>query len=240
MSDSQPDAVDRACGDDVAAYALGALDPGEVEQFRRHLETCSICRDELAAFQQVVDVLPAGVRSQTASAGMRRRTMRAIDREPGRGRAARTASSARGRGGWSLLPRPALAIGAALAVAVVAFAGVELSSSSSPAPTRVIAAQVVGQGTAQLRVSGSGAELVVAHFQAPPAGEIYEVWLQRQSGRKTILQPTKSLFSVDAQGDDVVDVPGNLHGVSAVMVTPEPNGGSSVPTHAPVIKAVLS
>ncbi len=243
MSDSLPDGQNRACGDDVAAYALGALDAAEVEQFRRHLETCSICRDELAAFRQVVDILPSGVPPQTASAALRRRTLRAIDREPARGRAAQERSGARGlgrRSGWSMLPRPALAVGAALAVAIIAVAGVELSSSSSPVPTRVIAAQVVGQGTAQLRVSGAGAELVVAHFQAPPAGQIYEVWLQRRRGHKTVLQPTKSLFSVDAQGDDVVDVPGNLHGVSAVMVTPEPDGGSSTPTHAPVITALLS
>jgi hypothetical protein len=34
-------------------------------------------------------------------------------------------------------------------------------------------------------------------------------------------------------------VPGDLKGVSEVLVTPEPLGGSSVPTHAPVIIAQI-
>ncbi len=38
------------CGDDVAAYALGALEPAEAEAFVRHLESCAVCRDELDAF----------------------------------------------------------------------------------------------------------------------------------------------------------------------------------------------
>ena len=35
-------------------------------------------------------------------------------------------------------------------------------------------------------------------------------------------------------------MPGNLHGVSQVMVTPEPAGGTLVPTHPPVIVAPLT
>ena len=36
-----------------------------------------------------------------------------------------------------------------------------------------------------------------------------------------------------------VDVPGNLHGVTHVMVTREPAGGTQKPTHPPVIRAYL-
>ena len=49
---------DRECGGDVAAYALGALDPAESDAFLRHLDACAVCRDELASFQEVVDALP--------------------------------------------------------------------------------------------------------------------------------------------------------------------------------------
>jgi hypothetical protein len=48
------------------------------------------------------------------------------------------------------------------------------------------------------------------------------------------------LFSVTRSGDSDVEVPGSLRGVSAVLVTPEPAGGSKAPTHAPVITAPLS
>ena len=101
----------------------------------------------------------------------------------------------------------------------------------------MIQAKVTGQGTAQLRIARGKAELVVHHFSPPPAGKIYEVWLQRG---KASPSPTMALFSVTAAGDGQVDVPGSLHGVSLVMVTPEPAGGTKVPTHPPVISASLT
>ena len=60
------------------------------------------------------------------------------------------------------------------------------------------------------------------------------------SGARPSPSPTMALFSVTAAGDGQVDVPGSLHGVSLVMVTPEPAGGTKVPTHAPVISASLT
>jgi hypothetical protein len=102
----------------------------------------------------------------------------------------------------------------------------------------VIRASVIGSpGTAQLRVAAGSAELVVRRLPRPPSGEIYEVWLQRP-GRAP--SPTSALFSVTATGAADVGVPGNLHGVVRVMVTVEPDGGSRVPTHPPLIVANLS
>ena len=46
------------CGGDAAAYVLGALEPLEVDAFRAHLAGCIVCRDEVAALQQVADALP--------------------------------------------------------------------------------------------------------------------------------------------------------------------------------------
>jgi hypothetical protein len=41
----------------LAAYALGALDPEEIEAVERHLETCARCRGDLAPFARVADSL---------------------------------------------------------------------------------------------------------------------------------------------------------------------------------------
>ncbi len=236
MTDRDRTPQSRECGGDVAAYALGALDSTETEAFLRHLDTCTVCRDELASFEEVVNALPMSVPRHRASPELRRRVLHAIDDEPAPARAPRRAARSRRRvAGWGL-PRPALAFGTALAVALLAFVVVSLTSSSRPA-TRVIDAKVAGQGTAQLRIAGGQAELVVHHFSPPPAGQIYEVWLQRG---KAAPSPTTALFSVTAAGDGQVGVPGSLHGVSLVMVTPEPAGGSKVPTHSPVISASLT
>lgn len=242
MSETDPNAQNRECGADVAAYSLGALEPAEAEAFRRHLETCAVCRDELAAFAEVVNALPMSAPAYPAPAGLRRRVLRSINDEPRLASDARDRSRSRRRRVGPTrftMPRPALTLGTALAVAVVAVVAVIglRSGSSSNGAARVVAAQVTGQGTAQLRIAGGHGELVVHHFASPPAGHIYEVWLKRGTGAPS---PTKSLFSPNAAGEADVDVPGSLRGVSLVMVTPEPNGGSRVPTHPAVIRAVLS
>lgn len=224
------------CGDEVAAYALGALDPAEAESFRAHLETSVVCRDELAVFQQVADVLATSAPQHQAPAHLRPRVLDAVEHDyklDVRG------EERRGSRRWLvriLLPRRALALGTTVAIAAVAVGGVELDSSGTPGP-RVYAAQVAGPGSAEVSVTGGHAELIVHHFSPRPAGQIYEVWLDRP-GRPPA--PTNALFSVTATGDGDVEVPGNLRGVDAVMVTPEPAGGSRVPTHLAVIRAALS
>lgn len=231
---SERDHTDQhnGCGDDVAAYVLGALDADEAERFRVHMETCVVCRDEFLAFREVVDVMPLTAPAYRAPRSLRRRVRRAVVDDI-RGRAPSTAPRAR----RFALPRPALALSAVATAAVAAVVLVLALGSSSGPSTRLISAQVTGPGTASLRLSGGHTELIVHDFAAPPAGEIYEVWLQR--GQRTPT-PAGQLFDVDQHGNTAVQVPGSLHGVTRVMVTPEPAGGAPRPTHAPVISAQLS
>lgn len=224
------------CGGDVAAYALGALDPDEAEAFRTHLDSCVVCRDELVAFEQVVGVLPMGVPQHRAPDDLRRRVLETVEREPKLDSPADPRRRRRPRWARLPLPRPGLALAAAVVMLAIAIAAVELGTSGTTKP-HVFAAQVTGPGTANLTVAAGHGQLIVRRFSPPPAGEIYEVWLERP-GRSPA--PTTALFSVTANGDANVEVPGNLRGVNIVMVTPEPAGGTSTPTHPPVIRAQLS
>jgi hypothetical protein len=52
--------------------------------------------------------------------------------------------------------------------------------------------------------------------------------------------PTSALFNVTDAGDAEVDVPGDLRHVWQIMVTPEPAGGTQMPTHPAVITARLT
>ncbi len=222
----------RDCGADAAASALGALEPAEAEAFRRHLDSCVVCRDEVSAFNAVADVLPLAAPPQPVPRSLKRHVMAAVKAEQ---RAADAPQ--RRRSSWlGALPRPVLATvatGLAVIVAVIA------TSLGGPGqPTRVIHASTSWSGTsAVLRVTDQRGELVVQRMPAPPAGKVYEVWLGRSSRPPA---PTNALFSVTASGAGSVDVPGSLRGVNQVMVTPEPAGGSKVPTHAPVLVANLS
>jgi anti-sigma-K factor RskA len=225
------------CGLDVAAYALGALDPSEAQEFAAHLKTCAMCREELADFQAVVAVLPMSVQAHAAPDGVRQRVLDTV-REEAALRAPRPDPIRRpARWDWLITRRPALALGAAMAVIAIAVVG-GLALGGATSQTRVYKAQVTGSGaTAKVTVTDGRAELVVRHMPAPPQGKIYEVWLARAHGAP---QPTSALFSVTRAGSGDVAVPGSLHGVRVVMVTPEPIGGSRVPTHAAVIRAQLT
>jgi anti-sigma-K factor RskA len=220
--------------DDAAVWVLGAMEPGEAAAYGRHLNDCRVCCDEVDALQRVVDVLPMAAPPVRTPDGLRQRVSRGVGAE-GRGRrpgrwCPRVPAALAAR-----VPRNALAFaatGAALLTAtVILAAGVTGGGSSS----RVLQATVVqSPATAQLRISGGRAELIVRRLPTPPAGRIYEVWLARADGSTV---PARALFSGNALGTADVSVPGQLRDVSEILVTQEPAGGSPVPTHQPVIIA---
>lgn len=224
----------HTCGGDAAAYVLGALDPDEVEAYVAHLHGCAVCRDEIAALSRVVNALSVAVPQHPLPSGLRGRVLDAA-RDETRSCAP---SHRRGRRLFTISrPGFALAACALLAVAVGALAGFGVLSGG-PGGARVLQASVLGSpGSAKLRVGGGHAELVVSDLEKPPAGMVYEIWLTRP-GRPPA--PTKALFSVTTSGAAAVTVPGDLHGVSQVLVTEEPPGGSLRPTHPALIVARLT
>ena len=225
---------ERDCGADAAAFVLGALEPSEAEAFRKHMVSCVVCRDEVASLQQVSNALPMAAPQYEVPRGLRRRVLKDVRSHP---RAAPASERRRGRSGpWLGMPRGALAAVAAVIVALVIVGAVGLGTGGSGGG-RLIRAQVTGAGTAQLRISSGRGELVMRGMPAPPRGHVYELWIQRGSAAPS---PTSALFSVTSAGAGDVGVPGSLKGVSRVMVTPEPAGGSLAPTHAPVIVAQVS
>jgi len=226
-------------GVDVGAYALGALDEQEVEPFREHLETCAECCEELAQLQGVSDSLAIAVPRAQVPAELRERLMGVVRGEAELLRAAGHEADrpARSRSVWRWRSFPALVATGALAAGVLI--GALALNTHSTQQTRVIQAQVLPpaaghDATAALRKVGSQVQLQVTGMPAPALGRIYEVWLKDGSQPPT---PTDALFSVTSRGNGTVGVPGDLKGVSKVMVTEEPAGGSLEPTRSPVIVA---
>jgi anti-sigma-K factor RskA len=231
MSTRDPHGERGDCGRDVGAYVLGCLDARELEDFRRHLAGCVVCRDEVAALQSVVELLPITAPQLAVPRTLRRRVLaevRAARRERSPGQARRSRLGLR-----MPLTRGALAIAAAAAIAaaVVVFA-------PGSAKTRAVTARVAyPSASAVVRLRSGHAELIVRRMPPAPAGDIYEVWLKRGARPPA---PTSALFGVTSAGAAAVDVPGDLRGVSEVLVTPERIGGSLRPTRAPVIIARLA
>jgi hypothetical protein len=230
---------------DAAAYVLGALDAGEVQPFREHVEECASCRVEVTQLQAVADSLAIGVAPKLTPTGLRARVMATVHAEAELLRAAGHEADLPAREPRRLLRglAPALAATAALGVGLLIGALAIGSSSDGSrtqalgAGTQVLQATVISPGhhaTAELRKVGSHLELIVVGLPAPPPGRIYEVWLERGAQAP---EPTDALFSVTHRGDGSVGVPGDTNGVSKVLVTDEPLGGSLKPTRTPIIVA---
>jgi anti-sigma-K factor RskA len=232
IDERKPNGCERCA--DAAAFVLGALEPVEAEAFSKHLEHCPVCQEEVDALRPAVQALPMSAPQLPPPRRLRRRVLRAVRAEPG-------ASGRRSRGLELVFPRlprarPALgALAAAAALGIGLGLGLGLSGSSRG---KLIRAQVFGiSGSAELRVSAGHGELIVRHLSPPPRGQVYEVWL-KAPGAKPV--PASVLFTVDRTGAAEVGLPGSLHGIGLVMVTPEPRGGTRTPTHRPVIVARLT
>ena len=234
-------------GGDAAAYALGALDDGELDGFRRHLQTCSVCQADVQSLQQLTDVLGMSASQYPAPRGLRRRVMADVRADARRQLAARRVSDRRDVGGLSVgrlsaggglraglglgAPRRAGLVGAGAAlvlVLVVVLVGLTVSNSNRTT-THVYRASV---GTASVVVSGGHGELIVHRLKQLTVAQTYEVWEKRSSGSP---QPTNVLFNVSATGDSAVSVPGSMQGVREIMVTKEPSGGRVKPTTPAVV-----
>ena len=240
MSAEDPRIAPEGCGGNAAPYALGALTEEEHRAFVVHMQSCAVCREEVASLQVVTDALPASAPQVSAPRELKRRVMSSVHEDAQRRRAADSRSrggersAARSRLSW----RPAFAASALAAAVVIALAVIAFTSSgTSGGGTRVIRAEVIpARASALLKVSGGHAELKVADMPQTARGRVYEVWVKRSGGPL----PTDALFTVARNGAATVAVPGGVRGVKEVMVTSEPQGGSSAPTTLPLIIAHVS
>jgi anti-sigma-K factor RskA len=241
VSAEDPRIAPEGCGGNAAPYVLGALTEEEHRAFVVHMQSCAVCREEVAALQVVTDALPASAPQVSAPAELKRRVMSSVHEDAQQRRAVESRSrgaersAARSRLSW----RPAFAASAlVVAAAVIALAVIAFTSSgTSGGGTRVIRAEVIpARASALLKVSGGHAELKVADMPQTARGRVYEVWVKRSGGPL----PTDALFTVARNGAATVAVPGGVRGVKEVMVTSEPQGGSSAPTTLPLIIAHVS
>lgn len=225
MTGRDPTARPPDCGHDAAPYLLGALESGEASAFAHHMERCAVCRDEVAALAPVLDALTATAPAQPVPRALRRRVLRSVRLEPKapvvRRRRWIRAVVHSAPAGW-------LALGATMATAAVVVA------IGSPGPRQHTVPARVGQ--AQLRVAGGHGELVVERLAPLPASQTYELWVERGTHRPV----PSALFGVSVRGTRDIAVPSDLHGVTRLLVTVEPRGGSLVPTTRAVIQIVLA
>jgi anti-sigma-K factor RskA len=214
--------------DELAAYALGALERPEADAMKRHLDDCERCRERLQWLEPAVDVLPASVSQLEPPSELRKRLIETV-----RGEAAAKAPRRR-RPRWLAAPRPAIALGAMAAVAA-GVAGYALHEGGDETSTLPV------EGTAQARRAsgeldrtGDSGTLRVNDMPRLQGRDVYEVWLLEGRAPKS-----SGVFVLDRDRGAAVAIPSGLDDASQVMVTQEPPGGSRRPTTEPVVRATL-
>lgn len=226
----------------VAAYSLGALEPGEAAALEAHLAECEPCQARLQWLAPAVAALPEDVQRLEPPPALRERVMAEVREDASNARVAEPVAEGFRRRGWLAWLRsgahgfkPAIAL-AAIALVAVAFAGYELGTSDSggsPPLTEVTQEEASGVKV-QMVSDGAGGTLKLEDVEPLPGDRVLEAWVQRDGQ----VEPVPALFVPNDEGRAWTVIE-DLSGVEAVMVTHEPKGGSQTPTSDPIVTVEL-
>jgi anti-sigma factor RsiW len=214
---------------ELAAYALDALEPEETEAVEAHLAECERCRDDLRWLEPAVELIPESVSQVTPPPSLRADLMAVVNRE------ARAEERRRSPAGWrSWLLRPATAVAAALAV-VAGIVGYAVRGDEEGATvSEVEVAPRVEGAVAVLEHEGDAGTLRVGNAPELDGGEVYQVWIARGDS----VEPSTA-FRPDANGAAAANIPSGLDDADRVMVTREPSAGAQEPSSDPIFTAAL-
>jgi anti-sigma-K factor RskA/putative zinc finger protein len=220
--------------EDLAAYALGALDPPETADMERHLDGCDRCQQELRWLRPAVQALPETVERTEPSPGLRQSLMaevRADARADARPKL-RPASPRAGRRSWFLKPAMGFAVLALLVAGVVGYQ-VGQDGDGDKRGARTIVRQIDGM-TVKMIQDGNAGTLELVGVPQLPKGKVLEAWVERDGK----VEAVPALFVPDRRGHAETTI-ADMDGVDTVMVTEEPQGGSEAPTGEPIMSMAV-
>jgi anti-sigma-K factor RskA len=218
--------------DELAAYLLGALEPGEAAELERHLAGCEECRTELEWLRPAVQLLPESVQRVEPPAELRESLMTQVRAEAKTGTEGTARMPRRERGplrGWILRPATGLAALVLVVAAVAAFAISGGDPNGGSTTTTFTTGRSPGV-TAEMVSSGDSGTLHLTNLHQLPPDKVLQAWVERE-GR---VESAKTLFVPNQDGTASATID-DMEGVKTVMVTAEPRGGSVQPTSAPIV-----
>ena len=229
----------------LPAYAIGSLDADELQRVEEHLLSCWICRNELSAFQTVADELSLAAPAAVPSVDLKDRLMKRVQAARSKGWE-RVSPPMPARPFWERL---LLAWGLASLVLIVALAtsnfifwqrlnnlefATALGMRAVPLSTTDTALRA--NGFVVISSDGDHGVLVVEGLMPLGESQQYQLWLIRD-GQRT----SGAVFSTDehSYAGTRIRAPRSLLDYSAVDITIEPGGGSSLPTGKQVLGGTL-
>lgn len=220
----------------AAAYALDAVDDVERRAFKRHLEDCAWCQEEVASYDGAVSALAQLTPLVEPPPAMKDALMAGLDSTP-----KRTALERSPAVNHRLLAAAAAAlvllIGGGVAVGQpwkepVVVATLDEASLVENAPDARQYAASSGAARVIVTVSRSTGRAIVQGEQMDPAppGRSYQGWFLDGSGTPR----SAGLMSSSGKSQLLQGRPG-----ATFAVTVEPSGGSKAPTTKPIITVQL-
>ncbi len=212
----------------LPAYALGSLDAAETARVAAHVEACPACREELAAYEVVTDMLATAVPLASPPPALRTRlmsrTQTAVAPQPTRRQSIKEHLRR-----WWHPPywRPALAL-VVLALAVTTLVIWQQNRPVTPSQFTLTATEHAPEATGVITIAADGtATLSIANLPPLTAEQQYQLWLIRDGQRDS-----GAVFSVNADGSAQVTIQAARPFTSyqAFGITIEPAGGSPGPT----------
>ena len=224
------------------AFALNALSAEEAEQFRRHLEDCAVCRQEVRELQQAAARMGAS-EAVPPPAYLKARVLSAADRTP-------QLPPRTGGGGTVIEVSPhrwgRRMLLAAAAVVLVVAGGIGISQlGNEPDEQQSLLAEGVVRvfeaedahraemptengGTIRVAASPELNQMAVDTDELPPLDDqhVYQLWAVHDGAMQSVgvLEPDKGAY-MDMPTPD-----------TEVAITVEPVGGSEQPTTDPIMR----
>jgi anti-sigma-K factor RskA len=221
--------------DDLVAFALDALEPGEERRIEAHSPGCARCTRELEALVPAVAVLGESVEQLEPPPELRERVLAEVRADVARSADERepTPRRPRRRGWRGLFARPAIAVG--LAIVIAAVGGYVIAGSGSGGPEGETVPVVAQQGIGGTLAIGEHSSMLDLHGLGPVRGsEVYQVWVAKGQS----LRPSSN-FIPDPSGRAMTAVDGHLTAGTKVMVTREPQPGQTTPTPPILLSATV-
>jgi anti-sigma-K factor RskA len=221
------------------AYAVDALDELERARFEQHLAACTECRAEVNSLRETTVGLseltstppPPALRASILS---EIRTIRPLPPEVSQPSAAPRRRSRLVRLAAAAALIATAGVGTAIVLHQTENGASQVTSLSAQvlhaADAREVDVDLPGPALARMvrSVSVGRAVLVTRDMPAPPAGKVYQLWLQDPAGRMV------SAGLMPSGGSQTVVLQGNASEAKAAGITVEPAAGSVQPTSAPL------
>ena len=203
--------------DDLEAFVIGALEPGEAHAFEAHLNECSACGDGVASYGGVLRAL----RALPAAA------------PPPPPRVGRPPL------GWIAAVAAAALVGIAVGQRTMGARPdadvVAIAEMMAAQPRAVALAGPSARGSAIVGSGGTRTAFVVSGLPAPPPGRGYQVWVRGANVR------SPGMLHRTSDGLEILVVPGDmLAGAQRIGITIEPAGGSPARTGPAQVTGTVS